>query len=150
MAVKSTTEIKATLRSEISIYVGRRDKAKAAYLKYAKRLNCKLSTWRRQLKRIEAWERKLVDIDNFIKEFTGCSAKASIYAQNKNKILAKQLMCRYALERGISGKFVRDFIGGKGQWTVGKNRMRFIRRCQANNELKNTWKNFLNSINEHN
>lgn len=52
------------------------------------------------------------------------------------------------MDSGISGKFIRDFIGGKGQWTVGKNRMRFIIRCQADHQLNSTWHNFLNFAKE--
>lgn len=146
---KAGLESKNRYQQCIVQYVIRRNEYKLKYgvrsKKFSllsKRINKKLSCWRRAIKRIEIWDAEIFKLDQKITEFIGRSVFGSIFSKDKQMILAKNLFVKYGMENGVQGVLLCEYMGGKGKWTASKRRMKFTKTLSTNIYNKEMWLRF--------
>jgi hypothetical protein len=150
------TKKKIPIRAKISVYEKRRMAMRdlyginsEAYRKKSKTITKRLKAWRRSIRNIEQAEQLIKDIDLIVKEYIGVSARDTVRLKKNNEAFnAKQFLCRYCLDKKISGAYVRCYIGATGLSFPSRARMSLIRRCQHDANLNQQWKNFLEFIRE--
>lgn len=144
-------------RSEYVSHIWEYKKRKSVYVKQlfevrkkVTKLQRKVNSWEQQVKRIDLRNKKIVAIDNLIKDFTGVSVhlKGNINNPHDKQLqLAKKLFYKYGMEHGIGGNFLSDYTKAKNSYTASRLRTQFNRSFYNNPENKKMYHKFLNFIN---
>jgi len=146
---------KNQLQRHIREYTVRREKFRLiygskgeAYREKIKPYRAKLQAWRAMLNRIQLREDKIKHLDVMIMDFMGTPSlrNSGRGTKDKNLLLARKIFYKYGMENGIKGSHLEKYIGVRGSWSAGRARMQFTRSFPFNNENKDTWYRFKQSL----
>ena len=104
----------------------------------------KINQWKLQIKRIDKRNKKIESIQNSINSYFCVNIRDKI--KSKTHSLARNCYYKYGMEHGIEGSKLSRFIG-RSLLSAHKQRTRFTRSFKTNNENKQQYHNFLNSLN---
>ena len=98
------------------------------------KLTYRINVWRRQIRRIEAKELILHEIAQKVKDYTGMRVHKSIgvvigYSRNEitRLTIARRIFCKYAIDKGVNGYMVSNFVGAKNKDYASRNRLKLQR-----------------------
>lgn len=152
MARKNRLVPKNSYQQYISIYIRRRAELKANkditynYTKKLLNIKQKLDNWRRTLRKIEAREKRIQDLIDMIKDFTGSDVYLNKRNYNKNDDISKGIFFKYGMEHRMGGAELSRYIGFSESATGSKNRFRFTRSFKDNPENKKIYHEFLQYV----
>lgn len=114
-------------------------------------LTAKIKTWKRQIKRMEIAEAKVIALGNAIVIFTGMNIKNSGYTGKTYDRLrqAKSLFYKYGLENDISGKLLREYVGAERDSQPAEYRRNFTRLFETHPEYRELYNRFKIYIEEY-
>lgn len=121
---------------------------KEAYNKAVEGINKKICSWGLMIRKIEEREKEIEAIASQICDFLDIpllgNAKPlrnSAGSKDNRIVTGRNLLYKYAIERGYKGIYVSMWVGGDTK-TAGRGRLRFTRSFKNNSENKRIWDQF--------
>lgn len=116
---------------------------KKGYAQAVKKIRRRLNSYRKQIKSIDARNKKIKELVDKINNFF----EVNIKSKQKTLLLSLARSCyyKYGMEHGVDGSFLSVHIG-RSRITAHKQRTRFTRSFKTNKKNKEQYHNFLNSI----
>lgn len=109
------------------------------------RINSRIKTCKKAIKRIEDRESKVKRLDALVMEFFDVvSMRGSNSAGRVSDdlfLLARKVFYKYGMENGIKGSQLERYTGASS-WTAGRSRMQFTRSFTNNKNNYEKWKQF--------
>jgi hypothetical protein len=116
-------------------------KAKREYEKLRKscdNMNAKLCSLRRAVKRMDLIKEYLVKVDAVFTEVSSYKMLNSNMSKSERKMFSK-MFCKWCLENGVNGYYVRVYVGAKGLWTISRNRKTISKLIAKNTNERRVW-----------
>jgi hypothetical protein len=136
-------------RHLIDIYEQRRadvekqlKEATQAYIERRRRMSLKIKVWKRAIRRIEHREKRVRDLANSVRDFTGIGVRYSFPSVGRKMVEARGLFYKYGLESGLRAKDLAAYTGCKGVGTPSRCRRTFTRNMVSSPKLRDLWDRF--------
>ncbi len=126
-------------------YERRRENLRSSYAKSRRHLTYKISSWKRQIRRIEEREKKIKHIYLYVNSFFDIDIKNINQGEVYN--LAINVFYKYGMESGIQGSFLARFLNRKALYRAAVKRRMFTQSFKTSQANKETYHNFINYIN---
>lgn len=143
--VSELSKQRALLSQHIWTYQKRRGEYKLkygesseTYKKLSKNTTLAIYNMTRKIKRLDIVAKRVKELRDKVTEFMGVVP----IGQEKGVQLAKQFYYRYGLESGITGNYLRLYIGDRNFRKPSQLRLKLIRSFQKKPENKQMWMNF--------
>jgi len=112
------------------------------YGKRVKHITKKISTWKREIRRIDERVKKIPEIYKAVKDFFGIDIR--VKGTTKKYSIAISCYYKYGMENGISGADLARYIGRVGLKQPSFQRLKFTRSFKTNQSNKQIYHNFVN------
>ena len=133
--------IRMATKSDYLKWIWQYKRRRQSYKKHVRELSKQIDLWKGHVRRIERTNSKLKSIKTAVDEYfeTDISSKKM---DKKNK-LARSIYYKIAIESGIEGKRVSEYIG-RNKKAAGHGRLSFTRSFGSSPENKIAFHNFKN------
>jgi hypothetical protein len=140
---------KSEYRHLIEVYEGRREELEKklkettqSFIDRRRRMSVKIKVWKRAIRRIEQREKKVRDLAQHVREFTGVGVRHSFPSVGRKVVEARGLFYKYGLESGLRAKDLAAYTGCKGVGTPSRCRRTFTRNMVNSPKLRDLWERF--------
>jgi len=121
-------------RSKIFVYRKRRDALKKKYLKKLASYRSKLKVWNRDMKRLKA---RVVTAKGIIKATNEYfQVDITVKTSTQKTVFARNCFFKYAMDKKLEGSMLVEILGYKYPAKAYRDRKRFIRSFQTNQQNK--------------
>lgn len=116
-----------------------------AYTTAVAHINKKLRYYRIAIKRIDVTNARLHDINLKIQHYYDFSMYTSVGRWDRKfkiRFTVRKMFCKYAIEQGITGTRVSDYLGYSKRTTATRYRLELNKLIQTDDILKQQWHKF--------